>query len=58
MISGKALLRKTFNGSRYVVTVDMNVHLYLPDNTSKVVGFRIVLGKSAFKCQAPNDKTG
>jgi hypothetical protein len=57
MISGKALLKKTFNGSKYVVTADMEVHLHLPDNTSKVVGFRLVLGRRAFKCQAPNDKT-
>ena len=42
MISSKALLRKPFYGSKCVVTVDMKVHLHLPDNTSEAVGFRLV----------------
>lgn len=57
MISGRAILRRPFYGSKCVVTVDMKAHLNLLDNTSEVVEFRLVFGKRAFKCQAPNDKT-
>jgi len=35
----------------------MKVHLLLPDNTSEVVGFWLIFGRRAFKCQAPDDKT-
>jgi hypothetical protein len=42
MISGSALLRKTFYGSKCMVKVDMKVHLHLPDNWSEVAEFRPV----------------
>ena len=56
MISGKALLRKPFYGSKCVVAAYMKAHLNLPNNTAEVVEFRLVFGRRTFKCQAPKDK--